>query len=129
MQSVNLYFNIHLFIPSWVEGRKPTNSWFDKNKKFIPSWPDHVLHVDVPLYISFTQAQPQQHSCFLKYLLSLLLLYQRSSKCFGERWTGNREVPGSNLDRCTVIFPTTPIILLLRFIYQLNMEWPRSVSL
>ena len=25
-----------------------------------------------------------------------------------ERWTGNREVPGSNLDRCTVIFPTTP---------------------
>ena len=25
-----------------------------------------------------------------------------------ERRTGNREVPGSNLDRCTVIFLTTP---------------------
>ena len=44
-----------------------------------------------------------------------------------ERWTVNREVPGSNLDRSTVICPTTRYEV--SFIYQLKVEWPCSVSL
>ena len=41
-----------------------------------------------------------------------------------ERWTGNREVPGSNLDRCTVICPTTRYEV--SFIYRLIVAVAKS---
>ena len=41
-----------------------------------------------------------------------------------ERRTGNREVPGSNLDRCTVICPTTRYEV--SFIYRLIVAVAKS---